>query len=333
MSFFTTQVKPVSLEEEQEGLVPRDRWNRPLIILPDGSGKTAPYARASSFGGVLEDKSALEKWGKRQMLRGAAIEPSIIDRVPHGPARERGGEISYNDKKILNTLVEAADEAVGSSDKASLGTAIHYGTELVDLGGDLSVLSDHVRERADAYHRFCKTWGLRMTSVERFGVEDENRVAGTWDRTGVVPWKPDVACILDVKTSSTMDFAGIGFGVQLAEYAHMSEYDPATGRRTPHENMDLSEAWIIHIGRNMGDPVELFRVDIARGWKYARLVAEVKAARKAGKYLIEPMSWIRGAILGAQSREEILSLWESYGEEWTEGDKKAATRRQAEVSR
>ena len=149
MGFFTGQNKPAPVatkEQEEEGKIPRDRWNRPMIWLPDMSRRVA-YARASSYGGQLEDKSALEKWGKRQMLRGAAIDPSIIDRVPQGTARQRGGELTYQDKKTLDRLVEQADEAVGSQDKASLGTAIHYGTEVVDLGGSLADLTPLVRNR------------------------------------------------------------------------------------------------------------------------------------------------------------------------------------------
>ena len=323
MSFFTDQIQ--SREAEEEGKVPRDRWDRPLILLPDGSGKSAPYARASSFGGIIEDKTNLEKWGKRQMIRGVAIDPSIIDRVPQGPARERGGEISRTDKKILDRLVDQADAAVGSSDKAELGTAIHLGTELVDLGGDLTGVSPLVRERATAYWHFCQEYGLKMTSVETFGVEDTHRVAGTWDRTGTVAWDRGIQRILDVKTSSTMAFAGIGFAVQLAEYAHMFAYDPTTGARTPHETMHMGEAYIIHVSREQGGPVELFRVDIEMGWRHAGLVAAVKAARAEGKRAIDEVDALAVQIEMAQSRAELHELWAQTGASWTGQHKALAT--------
>ena len=321
---FFGQKEFVSLEGEQEGKVPRDRWDRPLIIPPDG-GRPQPYARASSFGGVLEDKSNLEKWGKRQMIRGVAIDPSIIDRVPDGPARERGGELTKRDKDALNRLADAADEAVGSNDKAKICTAIHYATEVADLGGDLSELTPFLRERADAYWKFCRAWGLTMTSVETFGVEDQHKVAGTWDRIGFVPWDRDVQRIFDVKTSSTMQYAGIGFSVQLGEYAHMFAYDPETGGRTPHETMHLEEAFIIHVGREQGSPVEMYRVDIAMGWRHASLVAAVRAARREGGKAISAVDEIEGTILSARSVEELGEEFAMNGGSWTSKHKGLAT--------
>lgn len=318
--FFAGQNRPAPVatkEMEEEGKIPRDNWNRPMIWLPDMSRRVA-YARASSYGGQLEDKSALEKWGKRQMLRGAAIDPSIIERVPQGPARQRGGEPAYQDKKTLDRLVEQADEAVGSQDKAALGTAIHYGTEVVDLGGSLENLTPLVRNRADAYYRACREAGLVMTSVEQFGVEDINQVAGTWDRLGYVPfWPGKIQRVLDVKTSGSMDFAGIGFQVQLAEYAHMKRYDPETGDRVPHETMDLEQAVIIHVDREMDGPVSLHRVDIAAGWRYSRLAREVILARRAGTKGITDIDELYILIGAAGTVEELHEAFEATGAQWT----------------
>lgn len=317
--FFAGQNKPAPLatkEMEEEGKIPRDRWDRPMIWLPDGSKRVA-YARASSYGGQLEDKSALEKWGKRQMLRGAAINPSIIERVPQGPARERGGEVGYQDKKTLDRLVEQADEAVGSQDKAALGTAIHYGTEVVDLGGSLADLTPLVRNRADAYYRACREAGLVMTSVEQFGVEDVNQVAGTWDRLGYVPfWPGKIQRVLDVKTSGSMDFAGIGFAVQLAEYTRMKRYDPETGERVPHETMDLDNAIIIHVDREMDGPVTLHKVDVAAGWRYSQLAREVILARRVGTKVITDIDELDIVIGAAGSLEELHEAFETTGAGW-----------------
>lgn len=327
MGFFKNeQARPITKEEVEEAKVPRDRWDRPLITPPDG-GPRIPYARASSFGKVLEDTSNLDRWGKRQMIRGVAIDPSILERVPQGPARQRGGELSRNDKKALDRLVDAADEAVGSQDKAAIGTAIHAATEAVDLGGDLSALTPHLRERANAYHAFCREWAIKVASVEVFGVEDVNRVAGTWDRTGTMAWSREALSVLDIKTSSTMDYAGIGFAVQLAEYAHMFAYDPATEERTPHESMDLDVAWIIHVGREEGSPIELFRVDIAMGWRHANLVAAVRAARREGSRAISPVDENEATILTAASVAELHEAFAVQGSSWTARHRALASER------
>lgn len=281
-----------------EGQVPRDRWDRPLIKPPDGvephytSGKYAgftPYHRASSFGKQIEDTFYLDQWVSRQVALGVALDTELPGLIRHvGPTDPWDGtKIDAAEKKrrkdALNELVERAKEASGSNIKSKLGTAIHGATELLDLGETLDGLDPLLVERANAYWRFCRQWGLRMTSVEEFGVEDTNRVAGTWDRTG---YAFEVHSILDVKTSGSMDFAGIAFAVQLATYAHAQAYDIPTQTRTPHEQMDLETAWIIHVDRELGGPVELYRVDIAAGWSFAWLVDQVKAAQKAGKSAI-----------------------------------------------
>lgn len=324
-AFFATPVPPASLadltlEQANESAVPRDKFDRPLIEPADGVGPRKPYSRASSFGGKLEDKSALERWGKRQMLRGAAIKPEIVHRVPHdskdSQPRTRGGEISRRDRDVLDRLVDEADEAVGSQDKAALGTDIHAATEFIDMGDSLEdKLADFAPayralliDRANAYHQLVKEYGLAWDSIEQFGVQDDLEVAGTWDRRGRVPFWPEHRQIIgDVKTSGSMDFAGIGFAVQLAVYAHSAAYDHEDGSRTPHEDMDEARAVIIHVDREMGGPVELFYVDIATGWRYARLAREVILARREGKKAIEQIDERKALVMMCSTTAELES--------------------------
>jgi hypothetical protein len=317
-------------ETEREEAVPRDRWGRPLIIPPGGAGKPKAYSRASGFGKQIENTSSLEKWGKRQMLRAAAIDPTLIDRVPHDVQpdeekgiegsfpRTRGGEISKKHRDVLNSLVEQADEVVGSQDKASLGTDIHAATEFIDRGDSLEdklIAYDPERralliDRANAYYKVVKDYGFTFDSIEDFGVQDDVEVAGTWDRRGRVPfWREHSQVILDVKTSGSMDFAGIGFAVQLATYAHSCAYDLHTGTRTPHDDMDLERALIIHVDRNLGGPVELYPVDIETGWRYTGLVNDVIMARRVGDKAIDKNFDERKAlVLMCATRRELEEM-------------------------
>jgi hypothetical protein len=314
-----------SLPPGPEDEVPRDQWGRPLIKPPEGvepyytSGKNAgytPYHRASSFGKQIDDTFHLDLWIMRQVALGVAFDPELPGLIRSvGPTDPWDGSTidlptKKDRKQRLDALVERAKEASGSNIKSALGTAIHEATELIDLGYDLSGLDPHLRERAEAYWRFCREWGLRITSVEEFGVEDVNRVAGTWDRTG---YAFETHSILDVKTSGSMDFAGIVFAVQLATYAHATKYDIATQTRSPHEEMDLETGWIIHVDRELGGPVELFKVDIGTGWKYAWLVDQVKEAQKTGKNAIvrEADDEILKAIARATSLSELRGIFAS----------------------
>lgn len=326
-SFFATDV----VVPEDPGAVPRDYLDRPCIRPIPGEEHLAikssrspnrgliPYSRSSSFGAALEDDRNLVLWQKRQVARGMALlyERAKLAPGPGGglernPHIDPGAENDKAGKDYWNSMAERAENEVGSYDKAQLGTAIHAATEEIDRGGSLDGWHPLLVERANAYWSFTRQIGFRPTSIEVFGVEDVHHVAGTWDRTG---WWQGKHKIGDVKTSSSMDFAGIGFAVQLAEYAHMSKYDPETGERTPHEIMDLEEALIIHVDRNQYGPVELYRVDIATGWQFASLVDMVKKARKLGEKTIVEVHEdpVLQAISRADSIDELREVYERFG--------------------
>lgn len=307
-------------EPAPESKVRRDRWDRPLIIQPDGSERA--YHRASGFGKQIENTHNLDLWKNRQVARGMAIKPELALAAPHL------GEPGKEDKKLKQTwnrIVDQAMDAAGSNVKSALGTAIHEATELVDRGEPISHLSPLLQERALAYWHFCQREGIHPTSVEVFGVDDVHKVAGTWDRTA---WWRRRHVIADVKTSGSMDFAGIGFAVQLAEYAHMSAYDFDTGARTPHEHMDLQEGVIIHVDRELHGPVELFTVDLTVGWEYAVLVDQVKKAQREGTSAIRPvqeLDELSASIVAAETEAELHQLWRADGARWRSRHKELAS--------
>ena len=207
---------------------------------------------------------------------------------------------------------------MGSQDKAGLGTDIHAATEFIDRGDSLEdklIGYDPERrelliDRANAYHAVVKDYGLTFDSIEDFGVQDDLEVAGTWDRRGRVPfWRDHSQVILDVKTSGSMDFAGIGFAVQLATYSRSCKYDFQTGERTPHDDMDLEKAMIIHVDREKGGPVELYPVDIETGWRYTNLVKDVIIARRVGKKAIDKdFDQRKALVLMCSTRAELEGM-------------------------
>jgi len=304
-----------TLEEQVESKVPRDRYDRPLIKQPDGSME--PYNRASSYGGQIEDKTNVEEWTRRQVVRGLAMQPDLLNMVPERLKLDPWADMERSDKKTLSSISDRAQDVAGSNLKSALGTDIHYATEVIDLGDSLE---DKLRDfepqrrallidRANAYYRVVKDYGLVFDSVETFGVQDEVKVAGTWDRRGRIPWWREWnQNILDVKTSGSMDFAGIGFAVQLSTYAHMCAYDHETGERIPHEGMNTSEALIIHVERHLGGAVELYPVNISEGWRQARLAREIILARRLGKTLIRQLDEREALMRSATSKVELLEL-------------------------
>lgn len=318
MSFFDDQAKPVkveTLEDQNEGAVPRDRWDRPLILQADGSRKA--YNRASSYGGNIEDKSNISKWQMQQVVRGIAMHPELLNAVPGEAKGDPWADLDRRTKTALTRIADQAQEYAGSNLKSALGTQIHAATEFVDMGDSLmdkfSDLPPERRrlliERGDAYYRKTRDYGLTFDSIEVFGVQDELQVAGTWDRRGYVPWWPKHSqTTMDVKTSSSLDFAGVGFSVQLSTYAHMDAYDFQTGGRTPHEDMNLDQALIIHVDRQEGGPVTLATVDIEWGWRHAMLSRQILVARREGKGRVAEIDDREVMIASCATREDLLSL-------------------------
>lgn len=346
-AFFQDNPVPYeTLEDVVEAKVKRDQYDRPLILQPDGS--ELPYNRASSYGGKLDDKEKLYDWVNRQVLRGTAIlqrqRPTFLDGVPER-LYDPWNDQEPREKDALNSMAEQAKDAAGSNLKSQLGTDIHYATELIDAGDDLenklSIFEpwrkDLLIERANAYYALVKDLGLKWDTIETFGVQDDHRVAGTWDRRGFVPWWPEhKQTIGDVKTSGSMDFGGLSFGVQLAEYAHMCQYVIETGERIPHEGMNEKWALIIHVDRNKGGPVEAFRVNIEWGWRRAGLAREVIEARKEGKWKgdrapIQRLDERELLILSQTSHAELLALKPTV-DGWPAWLKKVASQRWQELS-
>lgn len=319
------------IDETPAGQVRRDQWDRPLIICPPGMNDDwrrkvddlVPYHRASSFGHLLEDTINLDAWGKRQVLRGAALGgPRMAQEILRigDPDEVRDTPQFKGRKAALDAIVDQAEELAGSHKRSALGTAIHEATERVDRGEMLTGLHPFLINRAEAYWRFCREHDITITSVETFGVEDVHRVAGTWDRTG---WWRRKHKILDVKTNRSMEWAGITYAVQVAEYAHMSAYDPATGARTPHEVMDLEQGVIIHVSGDLDGPVNLHPVDIGVGWRWAKLVDMVKAAQREGKKSITLLD--EDPLLRAiRSATTVEALYALYTPEWTAAHRVAA---------
>lgn len=325
-AFFADQQRPTplpSLEDAIMAEVRRDQWGRPLILQRDGVTRL-PYNRASSYGDNIEDKDNIARWQQQQVVRGVAMQPWLLDAVPDDAKGNPWAELDRRDKKALTRIAEQAMDAAGSNLKSALGTDIHAATEYVDLGDSLEGKFDHMPnwrrevlvERANAYYRFKENLGIRWTSVEEFGVQDDVQVAGTSDRIGYVPWRPGAQSVGDVKTSSSMDFAGVGFSVQLSVYAHSDVYDIATEQRTPRENMDYERAWIIHVDRNLHGPVTLAEVDIEWGWRHAMLARQIIVARREGKKRVREMGENEIRIIMAVERADITAVYHELGSRW-----------------
>lgn len=251
--------------------VPRDRWGRPLIQVGD---KKVPYARASSFGDVLDDMSNLAKWKTRMAVKGLALRPDLYLAASATPLENRAA---------LNKLAEQAIEHAGGSSKANIGTALHAITEQIDRGEAVGPIPQEYADDLEAYRLGIEQF--EIAHIERFMVCDELQVAGTPDRLIREVWASmdsseyDIGPqrIGDLKTGGSADYLH-KHAVQLAIYAHSDFYDPSTGER---EAVDVAKdyGYIFHLPAGQGH-FGLYKLDLEAGWQGALLAADVRKYRK-----------------------------------------------------
>ena len=251
--------------------VRRDRFGRALIV-PNGGVAQVAHTRMTTIAETLDDRWALERWGKRQVAVGLAQRADLLHLVKaHKPT----------DRKILDEVCDKAMEAAKASAAASTGTALHRVLERVNRG-ELQVddVDEEFRERVEATLVALDRAGVvvKPDLVERHCVLAAHTASGTSDFYGA---DADELVICDYKTGSTVAFGSTAFAVQLAGYAHAETfYDFATQAHAPTPDVRQDLALIVHVPA-AGGPVEIHELDIAKGWDAFERAMWVRTWRKA----------------------------------------------------
>lgn len=310
--------------------IPRDRWNRPMIVPPDG-GKPQAYTRCTTFVDCLEDKYNLQRWQLRQCAIGLANRPDLLLSV----------SAHRDDKQALNQVCEKAMEAAESSARSTMGTALHALCEQVDRGQPLGIVPPSARADVAAYLEATKD--LEHVYIEQFSVRDSLKVGGTPDR--VVRFDGE-HYIADLKTGTDISWGALKIAMQLAVYAHATPY-LAPGQREPYPfEINKDQAIVIHLpaGENR---CELSFVDIAHGWEAVHVAATVRNFR-AYKQWYTPIergpqgdppaaarSVVDDLIAAASTLDELRSVWSRAiaAGTWTDANLAHARERKAELEK
>lgn len=325
--------------------VERDRWDRPLIVPPQGGDKV-PYTRASTLGKALDDEAGLTAWRKRMILLGAYV--LLIER----PAQWFILAVAAHrdEPEEMNKLCDAADDAAESGAAATSGTALHKVMDLVDTGQDPYV-PDQYRTNIAEYTE--ATRGLRMVRKETFVVDDELRCAGSYDRLWELNFhatapdgtvlEPGTKLIGDLKTGKDIKYGHCSWAAQLSIYAHGLRYDPATDARLEPEDINTDWGLIVHAPiEGMRTPrgvvkywVQLYWIDLRKGRELAKLARQVREERKSKTMVpvtIAP-TWA-DQISGASSLDVLRNIWIACAEanEATDELKAAMVERSRELA-
>ena len=270
--------------------IPRDRYDRPLIV-PPGGGRAVAYTRASTLGKAIEDTYNLSRWAQRNVALGLSRRPDLVALA--AAVRTNEGE----DRASLDEIADKAHEAAKGDRGANVGTALHKLSERRDAGEDLSYLPTELAAALDAYSRCMAP--LQVLASETFVVHDELETAGSFDRV-VIPRVPLVApdgtkfgpaddpMILDLKTgkAESARYWGPGYSVQQTVYAFGTPYVPNVGRHDWRDLLDRrrapSRTWalILHVPSDSPSDAGLVWVNLEIGAALAELCVEVRKARK-----------------------------------------------------
>ncbi|RPF45758.1 hypothetical protein EDD96_2322 [Streptomyces sp. Ag109_G2-6] len=296
--------------------VPRDGWDRPLVI-PKQGGKPRALTRTTTFIDCIEDKSALSDWHKRMTLVGTARRPDLLDVVRQLDPEDQA------DKRRLTALAEQAIDIAGANTKREKGTHLHTLSEYVDRGEPLPA-GTAVRDQLDMAAYMGATVEFTVKAVEKFVVVPELGTGGTFDRlleyAGPGPDGEHVEghFIGDLKTGS-VQYGALKMASQLAVYSRGEFYDytrfpvdPADRkafaawkkREVPAEEAaqaytplpgHVSQKWgiIINLPAGSGE-CTLYWVDLEIGWAAAKLAREIRAMRSVKNAMLPWVSGLTG---------------------------------------
>ena len=251
------------------------------------------YSRCTSFVGVLEERSALESWRQRIVLTGLGVDHGLLKRLD---------EADPDDRAELNAIAEEAFQVGEGHERAQKGTDLHRLSEYVDNGwafpefltGDDGIERPvTLQDRADmaAWKRTMADLDVTTVASEVFVVNDELAIGGTFDRVVAEPVRggvPTAICrcrlpyILDLKTGR-VDYGAGKIAQQLAVYSRSSNYDPATGERSPLA-VCAHVGIVIHLPQGTGEATVLL-ADLEAGWEAVQLSARVRDYRKQSGFL------------------------------------------------
>jgi hypothetical protein len=265
--------------------------------------KTKPlsWTRATTVASTLEDRYGLERWAKRNVVLGIAARPDLY---------ALAASAKPEDKDLLHSIIDDAEEAAKARSGANLGSALHRITARIDTGEELDVPATW-RPDVDAYCQRLADSAIKIHPeyVERVVIVKTAKIAGTLDRLVTYNGNTYVA---DLKTGATaLDYGATDIAVQLAIYAHASHmwkgsaewadknrdrygrYLLADPTQYPNEyepmpEVDKARALIIHL------PVEEARcdlhwIDIEAGTEAVKQALWVREWRKR-KDLLYPLN-------------------------------------------
>lgn len=246
----------------------RDQWGRYVIPNPR-TGKRQSWTRATTYSSSIADTFGLTRWQIRMTALGLVRRKDLYAGVAAIADPE-----TTDGKKKLDALCDAAKEFAGTSQAATLGTALHAFAQQVDMGRSPEIPAPWDADIA-IYKETLKEQGIETSPnyVERIVVLPDLKVAGTMDR--IVRWNGRLM-IGDIKTGADLSYSWPEIAIQLAIYSRAETmFDVELNQHFPLPKVDRRHALVVHLPAGQAR-CTLYLIDIDAGWRTAHLCTMVR---------------------------------------------------------
>ena len=301
---------PFATPDESRVTARADVISRGRYMLPrrDGSKKPRGWQRVSNLVSAFSDQFGLRMWEIEQTLRGVSASHELYTEL-------RDVDLDGMDKDARKLWVERFMERCKSAAMADIGARFgnhrHAVVEGLHAGLPLGVQNSYTRRHLSLYQASLIRNRLRVLEgmQERRILVESLEVVGTLDNI-LEDMLTGLLHIADLKTQRKF-WTWLEISAQLACYAHGDAmWDNETGTWVDMPKLDLSVGMVLWMPRippclfgctgtcdhAPGEPiVDVYEVDIVRGWETAKLARQVVLDRAQAKNASDPRGWIRQA--------------------------------------
>lgn len=324
---------PFALPADSRVAARVDVLQRGRYMLPnlDGSKKARGFQRVSNLVSAISDQFGLRMWEIEQTLRGVAASHELYTELMD--TRAAWDRMDKQDRKrAVETFMEKAKTAAEADLGARFGNHRHAVVEGLHAGLPLGLQNSLTRRHLSLYAAALIRNHLRALPdmQERRVLVQSLEVVGTLDNV-VEDLRTGLLHIADLKTQRKF-WTWLEISAQLACYAHGDAmWDNATGTWVDMPKVDLKTAMVLWMPRvppcvygctgdcehPPGEPlVDVYEVDIEKGWATAELCYQVVKDRAQAKNATAPRGRIRlaNAITEEERYAALFAACESVQE-------------------
>lgn len=322
-----------------------DGWGRYKVPSPT-TGRPTAYSRATTVAKTIGDDSGLVAWKIREKVK-AVLDAAVLHENINSNLTDTEMALAAAYGQLhkmmtsgakstdINRQIDLIHDLSGGADSRELGGAVHDWLGELDMGyALLHQLPDYIQPYARSYLDALARAALVAVPkyVERLVLNDrgEETVCGRIDRMYQCVETGELY-LGDLKTSKSLDFALLEYGVQFAVYGYatlMLGSDGQTWEPMPEINQDM--VMCVHVPSDKPEQSQVVPFDLYSGGEALIKAIDIREARRAiPKRLLGHTTPIpsedtiryveaRQALQCMRTVDDAITVKETYKDVWTD---------------